>query len=122
MLGPEKMALSNILDDCIYKMRPSDRLRLEGVLADRSSDQLVVEAIIRYVEGWEGSTWVEDYSITRIGKWFARQARKDLVEQLRAWARGSDSKPRRALLDGLDTPGRAKSVRDHLRVFSAQMQ
>lgn len=119
MLDSETMALSNIIDDCLYKMRPSDRLRLEGYLADARSERFVVDAIIRYVVGWEGSSWVEDYSITRIGKWFASHARREFVEELRAWARDGASEPRRALLDGLNTPGPRRSVVEQLQVFSA---
>ena len=121
MLDSETMALSNTIDDCIYKMRPSDRLRLEGYLADANSEHLVIEAIVRYVEGWEGSSWIEDYSITRIGKWFARHAGRDRIERLRCWAQDGDSEPRRAFLEGLNTPGRSRPASDQLKGFSAQV-
>lgn len=115
------LMLPNVLDDCLYKMRPSDRETLKLELANPAHAHLVVEAIMRYVERWERSDWVEAYSVSRIGKWFAREAGADRVAELRKWAGGHDSEARNALKAGLNAPKRPERPIDELRTFSPQI-
>ena len=113
------MPLPNVLDDCLYRMRPSDRETLKDALTDTVNAGLVVEAIMRYVERWEESNWVEDYSITRIGKWFKREASPVLVDELRAWASNGVSDARAALEVGLSSPDKSRRSTGELRTFPA---
>jgi hypothetical protein len=91
-----------MIDECFYRMRPSDRDKLAIMVASPDLRNLVTDAVIRYVSRWEDAAWVEDYSIARIGKWFARSAPPELTERLKLWADLNQTVARKALLEGLE--------------------
>jgi hypothetical protein len=97
-LTPEQSVLASRLTT----FRPSDRQEIDRALRDPNRRRDVMRALISYVETWEKANWIEDYSIERIGKWFAISADKDFVVELSNWAKKRKTKARLALKAGLN--------------------
>jgi hypothetical protein len=105
------------LQQRLANFRPSDRDRFKRAFQLETSAAVAEEAIRAFVEGWEDKTWVEAYSIERIGKWLAVNAPEATVTRLDTWARQRRTMARIALRDGL-RKGRQLSQDDRQLLIS----
>lgn len=72
--------------DTLYRrlgrFRLSDRQALLQALETPSGQRDTLAALLRYVEKWDQSTWIEDYSVERIGKWLVKYASPLFVDEV----------------------------------------
>lgn len=107
-LAPEAQAFYSRLGT----FRPSDRAVLERSFQTPEGKELVEAAVIAFVEQWDRSDWIEEYSIERIGKWLALKAPADVAANLSRWANKwspARAKGKSALARGMGHPATVPS-------------
>ncbi len=107
-MEPSLTQQSKDLSQCLYSFRISDRAEIERTLKLPNGSNAAFLAVTDYVTRWEKSDWLEAYSIERIGKWFGKRAKTDLIKELETWAYKQDTAARIAFLEGLN---KGKDVR-----------
>jgi hypothetical protein len=87
----------------IGSFRPSDRFALQRALESESDRRVAIAAVEAFVQQWDRSDWIEEYSIERIGKWLASSAPASAVDEIAKWASGGwgNRRGRAALIKGI---------------------
>ena len=102
--------MSNAIMQCLATFRPSDRKLLSLELGTENSRDFAILSIKEFVVGWERADWLDDGSISRIGRWLATYQPVDVVGQLSDWAANSAaSAARSALVEGIEEGRRRRS-------------
>ena len=84
--------------------RPSDRAEFQRVLLTEGGRDVAFKALEIYVSKWEQATWLEEYSLERLGKWVAAQTPAPFVAEVKRLAGKRRTKARLALRRGLSGP------------------
>ncbi|MDN2580359.1 hypothetical protein [Aquibium sp. ELW1220] len=111
-------SLEKELQQRLANFRPSDRDRLKRALTGETDATVAESAIRAFVIGWEDKSWVEAYSIERMGKWLAVNAPEATVGRFDQWARERQTIARKALRAGL-RKGRGLSLEDRQLLISS---
>lgn len=112
---PHPLRQIDELSLCLNVFRPSHRAVLAKALKSRGeAEEAAMRAIQLYVEGWGEASWLEEYSIERIGRWLRSEATPEFRARLIEWASTTQAseaqkKARRALLAGMQSMTEARS-------------
>jgi hypothetical protein len=101
--------MSNAIMQCLATFRPSDRKLLSLELSTENSRDCAILSIKEFVVRWERADWLDDGSISRIGRWLATYQPADVVGQLLEWANSAASAARSALAEGIKEGLRRRS-------------
>lgn len=92
--------------------RPSDRAAIEQRLIDPETRDDVFVSVEDFLKGWDGSDWLDEGNIERIGKWFGRQPDREIVAKAQRIADAVQTPARRAFGKGI------ASVQQDLQIAS----
>ncbi len=96
-----KIALKTEFISRISTFRPSDRAVLANAFVDPIKRDIALDAIKEYVKEWEKASWLEAYSLERIGKWLGK-SNPNIAINMGIWAKFRKTAARQALLKGIE--------------------
>ncbi len=94
--------MSKTFMECLATFRPSDREFLSRELGTESTRDFAILSIKEFVVRWEQADWLDDGSVSRIGRWLATYQSPQVVGQLLDWASSATSAARTALVEGIE--------------------
>lgn len=101
--------MSNAIMQCLATFRPSDRKILSRELGTEDRRDSAILSIKEFVVRWERADWLDDGSISRIGRRLAIHQPVEVVGQLLDWANSAASAARSALAQGVEEGLRRRS-------------
>jgi hypothetical protein len=94
--------MARTIMQCLALFQPSDRKLLASELARKDRRDFAIDAIEEFVVRWEQADWLDEGSVSRIGRWLAMYQPPAITGRILEWANSATSAARTALLDGIE--------------------